>query len=500
MIGRTLRRYRILSELGRGGMGVVYRALDESLQREVALKLLSPELVADPELHRRFLQEARAAAALSHPGVAVVHEIDQADGVTYIAMELVGGEPLAQVLRGGPLPLARAIELGLEIAEALAAGHARGIVHRDVKPGNVVLTDSGHAKLIDFGLAKSVPLTGFDADGVTPPRGHTDPGRLVGTAAYMSPEQARGRPVDARSDVFSFGALLYEMLAGRAAFERESGIETLHAVLKEPAPALPFEAPELQRLLERCLAKDPQARYPGARELAEELRGLRERLPRGSSDGIHSRREPPDSQRLRVLVVDDEEPARAVLREYLGARADVELVGECRNGFEAVKSVSELRPDLVFLDVQMPKLDGFEVLELIGHEVAVVFVTAFDEHALRAFEVNAVDYLLKPTTAERLATALERARQRLRAGTRLPVEAVLAEAARRRAGRPTASWCATGRACTCWRLAPSTTPRPRTTTSACAPRARASSSSRPWPSSRRASTRSASCASTAATC
>jgi two-component system LytT family response regulator len=135
-----------------------------------------------------------------------------------------------------------------------------------------------------------------------------------------------------------------------------------------------------------------------------------------------------------VLVVDDEEPARAVLREFLGARSDVEVVGECRNGFEAVKSVAELRPDLVFLDVQMPKLDGFEVLELIGHEVAVVFVTAFDEHALRAFEVNAVDYLLKPTTAERLATALDRARERLRAGTRLPVEAVLAEA--RPKGRP----------------------------------------------------------------
>jgi two-component system LytT family response regulator len=246
----------------------------------------------------------------------------------------------------------------------------------------------------------------------------------------MSPEQARGRPVDARSDVFSFGALLYEMLAGRAAFERESGIETLHAVLKEPAPALPFEAPDLQRLLERCLAKEPQSRFPGAHELAEQLRVVRERLPgepqaaRSRTTSVHS--EP--SPRLRVLVVDDEEPARAVLREYLAARADVEVVGECRNGFEAVKAVAELRPELVFLDVQMPKLDGFEVLELIGHEVAVVFVTAFDEHALRAFEVNAVDYLLKPTTAERLATALERARQRLRAGTRLPIEAVLAEA------------------------------------------------------------------------
>ena len=432
MIGRSLRRYRILSELGRGGMGVVYRALDESLQREVALKVLSPELVADPELHRRFLQEARAAAALSHPGVAVVHEIDQVDGVTYIAMELVGGEPLARALRRGPLDPGRALELGLEIAEALGAGHARGIVHRDVKPGNVVLTDAGHAKLIDFGLAKSVPVAGLDLEGATPPRGHTDPGRLVGTAAYMSPEQARGRPVDARSDVFSFGALLFEMLAGRPAFERESGIETLHAVLKEPAPALPFGAPELQALLERCLAKEPQARFASARELADELRGLLERLPAEPRPArTRASSVAPSPARLRVLVVDDEEPARAVLREYLAARPDVEVVGECRNGFEAVKAVAELRPELVFLDVQMPKLDGFEVLELIGHEVAVVFVTAFDEHALRAFEVNAVDYLLKPTAPERLATALERARLRLGSGARLPVQAVLDEVRQR---------------------------------------------------------------------
>ncbi|MFI4946136.1 MAG: response regulator, partial [Burkholderiales bacterium] len=253
-----------------------------------------------------------------------------------------------------------------------------------------------------------------------------------GTAAYMSPEQVRGTEVDARSDLFAFGAMLYEMLSGEPAFRRDSGVETLHAVLKEPAPRLSEKGlgpsgPVLQRVLDRCLAKVPADRYQSAGELLADLREARRRLAAASGSGevaahapaaLRAAREEPRAAPapgapLRVVIVDDEEPARTVLREYLERAGGLEIVGECKNGFEAVKAVNDLAPDLLFLDIQMPKLNGFEVLELLGRDVAVVFVTAFDEHAIKAFEVNAVDYVLKPVSAERVAAALERARKRL---------------------------------------------------------------------------------------
>jgi two-component system LytT family response regulator len=451
MIGRTLSHYRILDELGRGGMGVVYRALDTSLGREVALNVLGPAVAPGGEQERRLRVEARAAAALVHPAVSVVYEIDEADGATFIAMELVRGRPLAAVIGGTPLPPARALELALEVAEGLAEAHARGVVHRDLKPKNVMLTDSGHVKIIDFGLAKlTKPRAPFESGSDTPSWGETDPGRILGTAAYMSPEQVRGGEVDARSDLFAFGALLYEMLSGEPAFRRETGVETLHAVLKEPAPRLRAEGlgaagPVLQRVLDLCLAKATDDRYASVADLVADLREARRRLEAGGGPAPAEAGERPAARPsrpaeatavLRVLVVDDEEPARALLREYLAAAGGVEVVGECKNGFEAVKAVNDLAPDLLFLDVQMPKLNGFEVLELLGRDVAVVFATAFDEHAIRAFEVNAVDYILKPVSPERVKAALERGRQRLLTRQPLPVEQ-LAAAARPDDGKAT---------------------------------------------------------------
>jgi two-component system, LytTR family, response regulator len=439
MADKTLGRYRIAGELGRGGMGVVYRAVDDRLGREVALKVLSPGPKSDPELEARLRREARAAAGLTHPAICVVYEIDEAEGATFIAMELVRGEPLAAILRPLMSP-ARALDLAIEVAEGLAEAHAHGIVHRDLKPTNVMVTESGRAKIIDFGLAKLwKPLDPVESGADTPARGQTDPGRIIGTAAYMSPEQVRGGAVDPRSDVFAFGALLFEMLSGVSAFRRETGVETLHAVLKEPAPRLGDAglgpaAAGVQRLLDRCLAKEPSARYAGVEELLEDLREARslfetgEVAPRASAPAAPATGRGPEGP-LRVLIVDDEDPAREILREYLAREEGVEVVGECRNGFEAVKGVAELSPHLLLLDIQMPKLTGFEVLELVGRELAVVFVTAYDEHALRAFEVNAVDYLLKPVAADRLRAALARARERLRARAPLPV-AALVQAAR----------------------------------------------------------------------
>jgi two-component system LytT family response regulator len=407
-------------------MGVVYRAVDGRLGREVALKVLSPGPRSDPELEARLRREAQAAASLTHPAICVVYEIDEAEGATYIAMELVRGRPLASLPR---LAAPRALEVAIEVAEGLAEAHAHGVVHRDLKPSNVMVTESGRAKVIDFGLAKLWrPLDAVDTDADTPARSQTDPGRIVGTAPYMSPEQVRGGSVDPRSDIFAFGALLFEMLSGVAAFRRETGVETLHAVLKEPAPPLGEAglgpaAADVQRLLDRCLAKDPGGRYAGMPELLADLRAALRRLHSGQSEvsartGITGRSA---SAPLRVLIVDDEDPARTLLKEYLAREDGVEVVGECRNGFEAVKAVAELSPDLLFLDIQMPKLTGFEVLELVGRDLAVVFVTAFDEHALRAFEVNAVDYLLKPVAPDRFRAALVRARERARGRVRVPV-------------------------------------------------------------------------------
>jgi len=436
MIGRRLSHYEVLEELGRGGMGVVYRARDTRLGREVALKVLADPM-ADADLARRLRQEARAAAALTHPALSVVYEVDEAEGATFIAMELVRGEPLSTALARGPLSPDRALELAIEVVEGLAEAHAQGVVHRDLKPKNVMLTASGHVKVIDFGLAKTVHRRSpADSGADTPVRGDADAGRIMGTAAYMSPEQVRGEEIDGRSDLFSVGALLYEMLTGEAAFRRDTGVETLHAVLKEPAPRLREiglgpSAPVVDRLLDRCLAKLPEDRYASATEVLTDLREARRRLESGEKTPAPAPSRPSETgapRPLRVLIVDDEEPARTILREYLSRAAGVEVVGECGNGFEAVRAASERQPDLLFLDVQMPKLDGFEVLELLGPDVAVVFVTAFDEHAIRAFEVHAVDYLLKPVSAERFTTALERARARIRQRRPMPVAEVVAAA------------------------------------------------------------------------
>jgi serine/threonine protein kinase/tetratricopeptide (TPR) repeat protein len=290
MIGRTLSHYKVLDEVSRGGMGVVYRALDLKLHRDVALKILPPELLADPERRRRFIQEAQAAAVLEHPNIAVIHEIDEAEGVTFIAMELIRGEKLRDLLEREQTPVTRALDLACEIAEGMARAHDRGIVHRDLKPANVMVTEDGHAKIIDFGLAKLVEPPPGASQAPTLEQRETEPGVVLGTVAYMSPEQARGGKVDHRSDIFSFGTVLYEMLVGRLPFHGSSGIEILSAILKEPTPRIPALASgvsdallaELQRIVDKCLAKETAERYQGMRDVAVDLRGARRRLDSSS--------------------------------------------------------------------------------------------------------------------------------------------------------------------------------------------------------------------------
>jgi tetratricopeptide (TPR) repeat protein/predicted Ser/Thr protein kinase len=290
LTGRTLGRYEVLEEISRGGMGVVYRGRDTRLNRDVALKVLPPDLVADAERRARFVQEAQAASALEHPHIAVIHEIDEVGGISFIAMELLRGDKLSDLTARGALAPGRALDLGIEIAEGLAKAHDKGIVHRDLKPSNVMLTEDGHAKIIDFGLAKLVDALSGDGDGETKIQHQTDPGVVLGTASYMSPEQATGAKVDHRSDVFSFGVVLYEMLTGRPPFRGKTGVDTMHAILHDPPPPLPplgggataEASSDVTRIIDKCLAKEPGERYQGMRDIVVDLRAARRRLESSS--------------------------------------------------------------------------------------------------------------------------------------------------------------------------------------------------------------------------
>jgi Tol biopolymer transport system component len=264
MVGH-IGRYRIESKLGEGGMGAVYKARDTRLDRSVALKVLPTGALANPERTARFEQEAKAASLLNHPNIVHVYDIDTVEGVTFIAMEYVAGKSLAELIGRKGLGVAAALQYAVPIAGALAAAHAAGIVHRDIKPGNVMVSENGLVKILDFGLAKlSEPVVSGDFASTQTIRPRTEEGAIVGTVAYMSPEQVEAKPVNARSDIFSFGSMLYEMLTGRRPFQGESNISTLAAILhQEPKPASEF-VPEIPRDLEqivvRCLRKDPQRR------------------------------------------------------------------------------------------------------------------------------------------------------------------------------------------------------------------------------------------------
>jgi tRNA A-37 threonylcarbamoyl transferase component Bud32/pimeloyl-ACP methyl ester carboxylesterase len=279
MIGQTLSHYKVIGEISRGGMGVVYRALDLKLNREVALKVLRPELVADRERKQRFVQEAQAAAALKHPNIAMIHEVDEVDGVDFIAMELVEGERLSDLLHRGPLPLDRLLAIARDVTDALQAAHEHGIVHRDLKPSNIMLDLDGRGKLIDFGLAKLLEIPASDSsDRETAVRAETQTGHILGTVYYMSPEQARGEPVDARSDQFSLGATLYEMATGTRAFDGNTPASIFDSILNHIPPPPSQHNPEvpaaLSRIVSRLLEKDPSRRFGSASELGRELREL----------------------------------------------------------------------------------------------------------------------------------------------------------------------------------------------------------------------------------
>jgi serine/threonine protein kinase len=288
--GTKLGPYEIIALIGAGGMGEVYRARDARLGREVAVKVLPPSFAADPERLRRFEQEARAVAALSHPNILAVHDIGQHDRAPFLVSELLDGESLREMLGRGPVSHRKAVDYAVQIAHGLAAAHGKNIAHRDLKPDNIFITSEGRVKILDFGLAKTV-LTGASLAGETrtatlAEAAATDAGTVLGTASYMSPEQVRGAVVDCRTDIFSFGAVLYEMLSGKRAFKRDTTAETMTAILKDDPPELLESGvqipPALDRIVRHCLEKVPEQRFQSARDLAFDLESITSLTATGS--------------------------------------------------------------------------------------------------------------------------------------------------------------------------------------------------------------------------
>src|SRR5712672_238347 len=281
--GRRLGPYEILSSIGAGGMGEVYRARDTRLNRTVAIKVLPPHLADRSELRERFEREARTIASLNHPHICTLHDNGQQDGVDYLVMEYLEGETLAHRLLKGPLPLEQVLRYAIEIADALDKAHRKGVTHRDLKPGNIMLTKTG-TKLLDFGLAKLkqqvAPANVQLSQLPTANDPLTAQGTIIGTLQYMAPEQLEGKEADARTDIFAFGAVVYEMATGKRAFEGKSQASLIAAILEREPPAMsslqPMTPPALDRVVRKCLAKEPEKRWQAASDVCDELKWIAE--------------------------------------------------------------------------------------------------------------------------------------------------------------------------------------------------------------------------------
>jgi serine/threonine protein kinase len=374
MSSENLGNYRLIDRLGAGGMGEVWRAEDTRLQRLVAIKILSERIANDPEWKARFLREARTIAQLNHPNIATIYSIEQDAGKLFIAMELVEGESLAAVLSRGALPPADAVRIFKQVAEALAEAHDKGIVHRDIKPDNI-LVGKRAIKVLDFGIAKQITTAATSTPTLT------QAGLIVGTPFYMSPEQALGRPVDARSDLFSLGVVLYEALAGKRPFEGESVTETMMNIIMQEQVDLATIAPKvpasLAEIVARSLQKKPERRFGSAGELVDALskvdfkapppRPVTQKPAKADVPTVAMASAPqPTATPIpgqRALVADDDPVTRYLIANILGQRRIA--FDEAANGADAVKQLKAHEYTLVFLDLLMPRIDGWGVIDFL---------------------------------------------------------------------------------------------------------------------------------------
>jgi len=396
-------RYQVGRLLGGGAMGNVYAGTDTLTGETVAIKQLRPELTtAAPDLVERFLREGEALRRLNHPNIVkVLNTVDEGNR-HYIIMEYVGGGSLADLLLREPrLPLDRVVSIGLELSDALSRAHHLQILHRDIKPANILLAEDGTPRLTDFGLARMGEMPRL-----------TETGTILGTLSYLSPEVFEGRAVNERSDIWSFGVVLFEMLAGRLPFNGDTAFDLMWAVKTHPLPVIENlrggMPPALANLIRRMLRKDNPARPESARQVGAELETIQKAL-RGSQ----ARAAPP---LIRVLIADDHAVVRQGLRMFIDLQDDMQVVGEGTDGAEAVQLAQTLKPDLVLLDLVMPQMDGVEATAKIKAacpETRVIILTSFgeDDKVLPAIRAGAQGYLLKDIRPEALVQAVREAHQ-----------------------------------------------------------------------------------------